>query len=326
MQVTYDGAHSLLIGDFVNGKYDRSGFLHTWEDLHLIPQTAPSIDPPPLKTNTIDIPGANGFIDMTEVLVGRPLYENRTGSIDFYIDSTADEYCGKFTDSDQLGPYRWDYAYDKILNTLHGFKKKVILSDARSYYYEGRVSVNSYKSDKLTGIITLDYDLEPFKASVFSMTEPWLWDPFDFVNGIIPQDLQKQFRYEMSISGLSPQFKMNNSIAGLVPQVPTITAYSNTEIDWDKSTASGAPGIAFVPFGSETTYHVNFRETDKVHSSENISIYVMTNLTAENGMLLTIGDPRPEYVFKWNYNNAFKDAEGNVVPVMFLFDFRPRRL
>lgn len=319
MQVTYDGAHSLLIGDFVNGKYDRSGFLHTWEDLHLIPQTAPSIDPPPLKTNTIDIPGANGFIDMTEALVGRPLYENRTGSIDFYIDSTDPEY------SDE-GGYRWDYAYDKLLNSLHGFRRKVILTDSRSSYYEGRVSVNSYKSDKLTGVITLDYDLEPFKASMFSTTERWLWDPFDFVNGIIPQDLQKQFKYEMSISGLSPQFKMDNSITGVVPQVPTITAYCNAEIDWEQSSASGAPGIAFVPFGSDITYHANFRATDKTHSSENISIYVMTNPTAENGMLLTIGDPRPDYVFKWNYNNTFKDAGGNVVPVMFLFDFRPRRL
>lgn len=327
MQVTYDGVHSLLIGDFINGTYSDDGFIDTWKDLHLIPTTVPVIAPPPLKTNTIEVPGANGVVDMTEILVGRPLYENRTGSIDFYIDNTADEYCGKFTDSDRLGPYRWDYAYDKILNTLHGFKKKVILSDARSYYYEGRVSINSYKSDKLTGTITLDYDLEPFKMSVNSTTEEWLWNPFDFINGIIPKQVQKMFICTV-ISGDSIDCSMGNAIAGVVPQIPIITAYPQDYVDWDNTVLEQPyPGLEIKPYGSSSSVYIDFRKSDEVTlPGATLPAYRLTNPTASNGYLLTIGDPRTDYKFEWKYRNYFKNSDGNIIPTTFYFDFRPRRL
>lgn len=323
MQVTYDGVHSLLIGDFIDGKFDENGFLDTWKDLHLIPTTVPVIAPPPLKTNVIDVPGANGSIDMTEILVGRPLYENRTGSIDFYIDNTDSEYTPG-------GNYRWDYAYDKILNLFHGFKKKVILTDARSFYYEGRVSVNSYKSDKLTGTITLDYDLEPFKASVNSTTERWLWNPFDFVNGIIPDDISKWFNKYVE-SGDSITFEMGNDIAGVVPQIPSITAIvsggEGQEVDWDRTRSEQPyPGIGFCPYGSSNMFYIDFRESDKTVHPKYGTCYTITNPTASNGYLLTVGDPRPGYKFKWFYRNYFRNSDGDILPTTFLFDFRPRRL
>ena len=330
MQVTYDGVHSLLIGDFINGKFDENGFIDTWKDLHLIPTTVPVIQPPPLKTNTIDVPGANGSVDMTEILTGRPLYENRTGSIDFYVDNSAEEYCGKITDEDIPGAYRWDYAYDKILNSIHGFRKKVILTDARSYYYEGRVSINSYKSDKLTGTISLDYDLEPFKMSVNSTTEPWLWNPFDFIHGIIPEDYQQRFKYPVVV-GDSPGFDMNRDITGIVPQIPIITAQPNTSsldpVDWVKIKESQEfPGITFKPYGSNTWITIEFRETDFVDDPLLGPVYRLTNPTASNGYLLTIGSPDPDYKFEWKYNNYFRNSGNTIIPTTFYFDFRPRRL
>lgn len=324
MQVSYDGVHSILIGDFVNGKYEDSGFIDTWKDLHLIPTSVPVIQPPPLKTNTIEVPGSNGIVDMTEVLVGRPLYENRTGSIDFYIDNSSTEYCPD-------GEYRWDHAYDKLLNTLHGFRKKVILTDSRSFYYEGRVSVNSYKSDKLTGTITLDYDLDPFKMTVFTTTEPWKWNPFDFAYGKIPKNISHYFNYPVA-EGESMEFEIGSDIAGIVPTIPTITAIPLTaglDVDWEKTMESQPyPGISFYPDASASSnlIAVDFRETDKITDPDLGVCYRITNPTASNGYLLTIGDPKPGYKFKWRYKNYFRDSSRNIIPTQFLFDFRPRRL
>lgn len=327
MQVTYNGEHSVLIGDFVDGKYDDSGFLNTWENLHLIPTSVPVIAPPPLKTNTVEVPGANGVVDMTDILVGRPLYDNRTGSIDFYIDNTCSEYTSN-------GIYRWDYAYDKLLNTLHGFRKKLILTDSRSYYYEGRVSVNAYKSDKLTGTITLDYDLDPFKYCVFTSTEPWLWNPFDFDHGIIPDDVEEGFKCAIAYEGMSKDFSISNDVAGVVPQIPIITAWPAggdlRPVDWEKTMESQPyPGIEFTPYGSNSSMVIDFRKTDEVIEtigSTTRIVYRLTNPTASNGYLLTVGDPRPNYSFKWKYRNYFRDSQGEVIPTQFFFDFRPRRL
>lgn len=332
MQVTYDGVHSLLIGDFIDGKYDDKGFLNTWTDLHLVPSSMPVIQPPPLKSNFLDIPGANGAVDMTEILTGRPLYENRTGSIEFYIDATADEYCGKIKPNDIPGNYRWDYAYDKILNSIHGFRKKVILTDARSYYYEGRVSINDYKSDKLTGIITLDYELDPFKMSVNSTTEEWLWNPFDFINGIIPTDIRHMFVYQ-SYGGESSGCSMDNNIAGVVPQIPVITAFPFNEVDWSNTRPENPPedheypGLEITPYGASSPMYIEFNESDRVIlPGATNPAYRLTNPTTSDGYLLTIGDPRTDYKFEWKYRNYFRDSDNEIIPTMFYFDFRPRRL
>ena len=179
MQVTYDGEHSLLIGDFVEtvDKYGRdvevfqeSSFLNTWDHWKLIPKERPIIQPPEVQNEIIEVPGSNGVMDFTDVLLGYPLYHNRSGSLDFYVDTSQDGVT-------------WDKAYDLAINELHGMHKKVILTDTRSFYYEGRLSVNSFNSDKMCSTISLDYNFSPFKKMLFTTGEDWLWNPFDFLYG-----------------------------------------------------------------------------------------------------------------------------------------------
>ena len=43
------------------------------------------LDPPSPKTTTVDIPGANGSIDLTEALNGDVVYDNRTKKFVFKI-------------------------------------------------------------------------------------------------------------------------------------------------------------------------------------------------------------------------------------------------
>lgn len=152
--------HSIIFDDAIN----------TWDDWHLIPSTRPVVNPPEVKTNFLDIPGGNGSIDATEALTGYPTYENRTGSWEFYVAN---------------GYKDWDVAYSDILNYLHGRRRKAVLEDDLSFYYEGRFSVNEWKSDKIASLITIDYNVYPYKRNIDSTGEDWLWDPFDFETGII---------------------------------------------------------------------------------------------------------------------------------------------
>ena len=144
---------------------------NTWDDWHLIPKERPLFNPPSPKYNFMDIPGANGTVDLSDVLSDKyPVYNDRTGSIEFYVMN---------------GYKEWYEAYSDIMNFCHGEKCKLILEDDPLYYYRGRVSVNAWKSEKDWSKIVLDYQVEPFKFELYGSTDPWFWDPFNFTNGIV---------------------------------------------------------------------------------------------------------------------------------------------
>lgn len=76
MYVTeYNGEHSVVFGN-----------KDSWKDWHLIPSSRPVFATPEVKTNFIDIPGADGGIDLSEALSGYPVYKNRNGSFKFLVD------------------------------------------------------------------------------------------------------------------------------------------------------------------------------------------------------------------------------------------------
>lgn len=148
------------------------GTKHSWNDWHLVPTSRPVFNPPEFKTNYVDIPGGYGKIDLSTYMNtnNAPMFENRIGSIEFIVVNGYGE---------------WYERYSEIMNYLHGKKLKAILDDDPQWYYEGRFTVNSWKPDKNWSIITIDYDVYPFKKEITASNEEWLWDPFDFENGVI---------------------------------------------------------------------------------------------------------------------------------------------
>ena len=146
------------------------GTKNTWDDWHLIPTSRPLFNPPSVKTNMVEIPGGDGMLDLTTSLAGRPLYKNRTGSVEFYVDND-------FRD--------WSVLYSEIMLYLHGQKMRAVLEDDPSYYYEGRFSVNAWKSNPDRSQITINYDVFPYKQYINNSTDEWLWDTFNFETGII---------------------------------------------------------------------------------------------------------------------------------------------
>lgn len=168
--------HSIQIipdayGIFLNLSTSKKRGKNTWDDWHLIPSSRPLFNPPAPKNNFLDLPGANGSIDLSDVLSDKyPVYGDRTGSIEFYVMNGYEE---------------WQTAYSDIMNYCHGERCKFILEDDPGFYYSGRVSVNAWKSEKDWSKITLDYQVDPFKYELFGSNEPWRWDPFSFVDGVI---------------------------------------------------------------------------------------------------------------------------------------------
>lgn len=145
------------------------GTKHSYNDFGLI-LSSKSISLPKAKTKTVEIPGADGVLDLTECLTDDVKYQNRTLQFTFtVVDPLAS----------------WAAVLSEVTNFLHGRKLRIYMDWDKNYYYEGRCSVNQFKSDKRIASIVIDCDCDPYKIEKNSSSDPWVWDTFSFVDGII---------------------------------------------------------------------------------------------------------------------------------------------
>lgn len=199
------------------------GTKNTWDDWHLIPTSRPVFNPPPVKTNLIEIPGGDGVLDLTTALAGRPLYRNRTGSIEFFVDNDFQD---------------WTVLYSEIMIYLHGQKLRAILEDDPNFYYEGRFAVNVWKSNKERSSITIDYDVNPYKKDVLGTDEEWIWDTFNFETGVI------RYYKDMPVNGTLSV----TVIVDMMPVSPTITASATgMTVTFNKETYNLTKGVNRIP-------------------------------------------------------------------------------
>jgi hypothetical protein len=163
--------HSITFGDGTlypagHPKEGQFAGVNTWDDWHLIPSERPSVASPGVTTNFVTIPGRDGSIDMTNYLVNRPVFSDRSGSFEFIVDN-GHEY--------------WETIRMKIMSFLHGKRMKMVLEDDPNWYWEGRFSVDSWKSEASNSKITINYAVGPYKKRISSdgLTDT-IWDPFNF--------------------------------------------------------------------------------------------------------------------------------------------------
>ena len=211
------------------------GEKNTWDDWHLIPSSRPVFNPPATKTQYVDLPGGNGQIDLTEALTGYPVYENRTGSHEFYVEN---------------GYKEWSDLYSEIMNYLHGKSMEAYLEDDPYYVYVGRFEVNEWKSDKWNSVITIDYNVYPYKKERNSSLDDWLWDPFDFENGVI-----REYK-SLSVSG-SLTLKIPPTVEPISPTIIVSNASGEFKVAIKGKTYILQNGTNYLPDVTISTEEIN---------------------------------------------------------------------
>lgn len=192
--------HSITFGD-----------KNTWDDWHLIPISRPLFNPPAQKTRTLEIPGGDGVIDLSQALTGYPIYQNRTGSFEFIVPNGFEPW-----EAGEIENEPWYMVYSDIMDYLHGQTMRAILEDDPEYFYEGRFTINAWKSNKDWSSITINYDVNPYKWDILSSTDDWLWDPFNFQNGVIRTTTFKN----VAVGTSETVIEMNHKLLGRAPVCP----------------------------------------------------------------------------------------------------------
>lgn len=150
------------------------GEKNSWDEWGMMPVREGRIEllPPEVKTEYVEVAGAESDLDMSEVLTGYPTYKNRTGSL-------------KFRFFDNGVPVRTRYT--KLKNYLHGRSMRAVVEDDPEYYYEGRFAVGKleYAKQGNWADTEISYNVKPYKLELTSSVEDWLWDPFNFETGVI---------------------------------------------------------------------------------------------------------------------------------------------
>lgn len=109
--------------------------------------TKSEIPLPVVKTALVDIKGANGILDLSEVLTGDVVYGNREIKLTFEMMDDTD-YHKLITD---------------IANSIHGKKIKLSFRFDPEYYYVGRAYIDSWEHIKQVGAIVIKVDADPYK-------------------------------------------------------------------------------------------------------------------------------------------------------------------
>lgn len=111
-----------------------------------------TLSPPEPKTTTVEIPGRDGVLDLTESLIGDVTYNNRSMTFTFLI-----------VDLEQF-----EVIKTQVSNALHGRKFNFEMSMDPGYTYTGRFKITSYThmatwNHGICGYIEVEIDAEPYK-------------------------------------------------------------------------------------------------------------------------------------------------------------------
>lgn len=110
-----------------------------------------TLKPPTPKTYTVEIPGGNGKLDLTDSLLGDTAYNNREQEFTFYV----------------IDPSNFEETKTKVSNFLHGKAYDYIMTMDPDYTYHGRFTVSetshSMYNVGIVGSIDIKVDGKPFK-------------------------------------------------------------------------------------------------------------------------------------------------------------------
>lgn len=133
----------MLHGCYING-------VNTLDEYGLFLLSDVRIGAPEKKTNYVDIPGADGSLDMSDYPQGRPTYKNR--NISFRLFRHTDEV-----------------TFDRIVTCLrqqyHGRKVQLVLPNDCNHYFQGVMSIGD-TANYHSCVIPVTVNAEPYKLQL----------------------------------------------------------------------------------------------------------------------------------------------------------------
>jgi hypothetical protein len=124
---------------------------HSYSDFGLILNSKDISFPEP-KTYIIDVPCADGSLDLSTALTGGDIkYKNRTIRMDFTVLKPWNEL---------------EILRSTIANHLHGKIMKVIFDADYEFFYTGRCKISNFKTDVIPAVLTIEVDAEPYKFNI----------------------------------------------------------------------------------------------------------------------------------------------------------------
>lgn len=148
---------------------DNSGVeKHSYDDFKLFIKSV-VIHAPEVQMHKVEVGGRDGAIDLTEVLMGNVRYNDR--DIELYFRFAEDEL-----DRTTM--------LTRLQNFVYGKQIKFIFKDDEDYYYLGRMKSLTPGVEGAVFDLSTELEVDPYKYRMFSSDEDWLWDPFDFEEGV----------------------------------------------------------------------------------------------------------------------------------------------
>lgn len=233
-------------------QFDMNKATNTLKDWHIVPLGRPVINPPTQKRQTIDVPGANGQLDVSNSLTHYPVFNNRQGQLQFAV-------------LNDIPGHDWLTVYTKIMKFLQGNEVKMFLEDDQKWFYEGQVWVDNWdsRSDGTWSEVTLGYDLQPYRRAIYASIDDWLWDPFNFETDVITNTIFSDLKVNSDSTWTEYDF---TGYIDMMPVMPvfTITAepghpiYAqvyNTDLKWNWTNVNKDKDGNVQPLETDKQYH-----------------------------------------------------------------------
>lgn len=150
-----------------------SGGYHTGDDWGLY-WTDFSVTTPEVETYSVNVPGRHGILDLSEVLVGHPVYKNCTLTAEFVANI-------KMVD--------WHKLYRTIRRAIHGKRMCIALDTDLQAVYVGRCVVSSEMADAVHCVFTITADIAPYTYGNCPKQYGFLWDWTVFQDEPLPDPI-----------------------------------------------------------------------------------------------------------------------------------------
>lgn len=208
--VDFDRNYDILVGEKTN--LDVNGYVQAdslYDMFKLIPEEGFGIEPPEVRSESIDIPGAMGSRSLVNFLTGYPVFTNRQGNLSFI--------------SFEHDPNRMS----RIYRMFHGRELNLVMPNRQDYFYTGMFEVTKYSIESDNVEVELQYNLQPY---LFSR---------DLSNLILTDETETELIIvDENTQPYMPIIRLETE----TPEYPTQLIFKNEELQIN-STVTLQPGI-----------------------------------------------------------------------------------